>query len=84
LLDTRALAFLAQGKAEQAVADLKTAVADDPSVTKYFHLALAEKHAGHLEEARAAMAKAEELGAKSSMFTSLEKKNYEQLASELK
>jgi len=45
LLDTRAVAFLAQGQNKAAIADLRRAIADNPSAVKYFHLALAHKAA---------------------------------------
>ena len=62
LLDTRALAYMADGKADQALHDLRLAASDSPTPTKYFHLAQAEKQANHIEAAREAMASANKLG----------------------
>jgi Tfp pilus assembly protein PilF len=83
LLDTRALAYLAQGKAKQAAADLRMAVADTPSMAKYYHLAQAEKQLGNVDAAREAMGKAEEMRTEQSAFTLIERQGYEKLANEL-
>jgi len=84
LLDTRALAYLAQGNAKLAVADLRSAATDTPSVAKYFHLAQAEKQANNVEAAREALAQAQELGVDLNRFTPLEKKSYAELVDQLK
>jgi tetratricopeptide (TPR) repeat protein len=83
LLDTRGLANLAQGNVQQAVADFKLAAGEAPSVSKYVHLAQAEKQANNVAGARDAMAQAEKLGIQTSKFTPKEKENYEKLAAEL-
>jgi cellulose synthase operon protein C len=85
LLDTRALAFLAQGKAEQAVTDLRSASADNPpSATKLVHLAQAEKQANNLEGARNALTQAQQIGVDINRFSPAEKKNYLELVDALK
>ncbi len=84
LLDTRGMVYLKQGNLEKAIADLRLSASNEPSVSKYFHLADAEKQANHLEAARDALAQAEQLGDNLSRMTPLEKKRYQQLVDELK
>jgi tetratricopeptide (TPR) repeat protein len=85
LLDTRALALMAQGKVEQAVVDLRSASADiPPSAAKFFHLAQAEKQANNVEAARNALAQAQQIGVDLNRFTPVEKKSYLQLVDDLK
>lgn len=84
LLDTRGLVYLSMAKSNEALADLRTAIAADASSTKYFHLAMAEKQAGNVEAARTALAKAVEMGIDANQFTSLEKANFEKLKTDLK
>jgi tetratricopeptide (TPR) repeat protein len=59
LLDTRAVVHLANGRPEEAIDDLKVALADSPSGVVYFHLAMAQDAAGDrqgaTESLRAAM-----------------------------
>ncbi len=83
LLDTRALSFLAQGKVDEAAADLRTAVDDRPTTSKYYHLAQVEKRLGNADAAKIAIAKAEELHGGRNSFTPAERKGYEQLKSEM-
>jgi tetratricopeptide (TPR) repeat protein len=83
VLDTRAIAFLAQGKVDQAAADLRAAVGDRPTTAKYYHLAQVEKQMGNVDAARAAIAKAQELQGEHNPFTPAERKGYEQLKSEM-
>src|SRR5262249_34989902 len=84
LLDTRALAYLAQNKPKEALADLTLAAADSPSITKYYHLAQAEKLNNNLEAAREAMQKAAALKVDPKQLTPIERKGYQTLADELK
>ena len=58
LLDTRATVYLAQGRAEQAVADLEAATRDAPSGDRFFRLARAYKQANNLRAANTAWRKA--------------------------
>jgi tetratricopeptide (TPR) repeat protein len=55
LLDTRAMAYLANDQAAEAVADMRQAVADNPSAVKYFHLALAHERNGNSRAATQAI-----------------------------
>jgi Tfp pilus assembly protein PilF len=84
LLDTRGLVYLNQGDLKQAMADLKLSANDSPTVSKYLHLAQAEKQADNLDAARNALAQAEELDDNRSRLTPLEQKTYQQLVDELK
>ncbi len=84
LLDTRGLIYLNQGNLQQAMADLKLSASDSPTLSKYLHLALAEKQADNLDGAREALAQAEELSDNLSRLTPLERKSYQQLVDELK
>ena len=84
LLDTRALAYMAQGKVDLALTDLRVAATDAPSGSKYFHLAQAEKQAKNLDAVRDALAKAQEAGLQVGQFSPVERKLYTQLTDELK
>ncbi|MEX2318072.1 MAG: tetratricopeptide repeat protein [Pirellulales bacterium] len=84
LLDTRALAYMAQGMDKQAAADMRVAAADTPSIAKYYHLAQIEKKLGNMDAAREAMAKATALHGDHNPFTPAERKGFEQLQLELK
>ena len=88
LLDTRALGYLASGNVKKALDDFRLAVMDAPSsplsATKYFHLAQAEQRANHIENAREALNKAQELKLDVNRLTPLEKQNYKRLTDELK
>jgi tetratricopeptide (TPR) repeat protein len=80
LLDTRAVAWLALGKGEQAVADLKRALEDKPQLAaSYFHLAQAYVRANNPGGARAALGKAKALGFRPDQLHPLEGKAYQQL-----
>ncbi|MEX2114430.1 MAG: tetratricopeptide repeat protein [Pirellulales bacterium] len=84
LLDTRGLIYLNQGNLKQAMTDLRLSASDSPTVSKYLHLAQAEKQADNLDGARDALAQAEELGDNLSRLTPLERQSYQQLVDELK
>ncbi|HTM54370.1 MAG TPA: tetratricopeptide repeat protein [Pirellulales bacterium] len=84
LLDTRAVAYLAQGKVKEGLADLRTSVSDRPTGSKYFHLAQAEKQAGNVDAARTAFEKAKEFGLDANQLTPIEIKTFEQLSNSLK
>jgi tetratricopeptide (TPR) repeat protein len=83
LIDTRALAYMAQGKYDQAAADVRLAVVDRPTTSKYYHLAQVEKQLGNTDAAREAFTKAEELRGEQNPFTPFERQGYDQLKSEL-
>jgi predicted Zn-dependent protease len=55
LLDTRAVIYLAAGKVQEAITDLRQSIAENPSGMKYFHLALAHMTAGDREAAGRAL-----------------------------
>jgi tetratricopeptide (TPR) repeat protein len=83
LLDTRAMAYLAMGKVEQAATDVRIAAADVPNCAKYYHLAKIEKQLGNQDAAREAMKKAVELRGDHNPFTPAERKDFEKLQQEL-
>ena len=84
LLDTHGLAYLAQGKTAEALADLTVATAEaPPSGTKLFHLALAQKQAKNLDAAKEALKQAKEAGIDVTRLTPLERKSFMQLDAEL-
>jgi tetratricopeptide (TPR) repeat protein len=83
LLDTRALAYLAQGKTSEAVADLTVATSETPpAANKLFHLAQAQRQAKNLEAAKAALSRAKEAGIDPNRLTPLERKSFQQLETE--
>lgn len=83
LLDTRAMAYLAQRKIKQAAADMREAISDAPSIAKYYHLAQIEKQLGNLDAAREAMTKAQELEGDHNPFTPAERQAFDSLQKEL-
>jgi Tfp pilus assembly protein PilF len=84
LLDTRATAQLALGKADLAITDLNAAIAAEPmSPVKYFHLAQAYQIAKKPDTARAMMRRSEALGLKPDGVDPIERSAFERLASEL-
>ncbi len=62
LLDTRALVYLAMERADKARADLKSALEDTPTATRYLHLARVCQMAGDADGAAAALKEAKALG----------------------
>lgn len=62
ILDTRAVVYMSLGQYEQAVADLRLAVTDTPTASKYFHLAQALMGAQQPQAAVDAWDEAVELG----------------------
>jgi tetratricopeptide (TPR) repeat protein len=83
ILDTRAVAFIAKGQYSQAIQDLKDAVTDNPTATKYFHLAEAYFGAGEKRFAVEAWTKAEELGLKKEVLNRMEHDKYDKLKREI-
>lgn len=79
MLDTRALAWLALGKPEQAVRDLQTALAQKPNFLLYFHLAQAYILTRDKAQAAEALRKAKELGLKPALLHPLERGPFGQL-----
>ncbi len=64
LLDTRALVYLALERFDKARADLKAAIADTPTATRYLHLARVCRTADDADGAAAALREAKALGLK--------------------
>jgi tetratricopeptide (TPR) repeat protein len=62
LLDTRARAYLALGRAIEAIQDLEDALADAPTAMRYFHLAMAHDRVGNASAAQDALRSALEWG----------------------
>jgi len=62
MLDSRASVHLARGKAQEAIADLTTALDERPTPVRRFHLAQAYDMAGQRAEAAAAMREAVDAG----------------------
>jgi len=82
LLDTRALVHLAIGQHQQAVTDLEEAIAQQPTGTRYFHLAQAHRAAKDRAAAGLALKKARSLGLTASALHPLERPAYEGLLAE--
>jgi tetratricopeptide (TPR) repeat protein len=83
LLDTRAVVYLAQGKAKEAAEDMRWALVDAPSISKYYHLARVEQALGNADAAREALKKANDLRGDHNPFTPTERTAFEQLQKEL-
>jgi len=84
MLDTRATVYLRQGKPQQALADLKQVIAEEPRANRYFHLALAYYQSGQKKAAADAMKQAESMKLSAEQLHPLERPLYERLAAELK
>jgi tetratricopeptide (TPR) repeat protein len=83
LLDTRAVILLKQGNSQQAIKDLKDAIAEQPSASAYFHLAEAHYQARDRQAARLALQQAKTHGLQASSLHPLEKTTYAVLIREL-
>jgi tetratricopeptide (TPR) repeat protein len=81
-LDTRALVYLAQGKNVQAVKELEEVVADNPSGSTYFHLALAHQAANKKSLASDALREARKLGLKENDLHPFEREKYRTLVAD--
>ena len=81
LLDTRAVAYLAQKKPDLAIRD--NAIAVRPSAERYFHLAQAYRMAGKRTEAAAALNSARERGLTADSLHPLERTAFDRLNDEL-
>jgi tetratricopeptide (TPR) repeat protein len=85
LLDTQGVAYMAIGKADQAIKVLEQAMEDEPAAAFSFHLAEARKMQHNSMGAKEAFAKAtESLGLKPERLHPLERNAYEQLLAEYK
>ena len=83
LLDARAVTYLAIGRSDLAIEDLKDAIAVVPSPVKYLHLAQAYLKARRRNEAKEALRNAEAAGLSAARLTPLERTNCESLLNEL-
>jgi tetratricopeptide (TPR) repeat protein len=80
LLDTRGVAALALGRAEQAIQDLEAAVAAKPDPAILFHLARAYDMAGRRDKSRAALDQARSRGLAVEKLQPAEREQYERLS----
>jgi tetratricopeptide (TPR) repeat protein len=83
ILDTRAVAYMAKGQYSQAIVDLRDAITDNPTPTKYFHLAQAYWDAGEKKLALEAWTRAEELGLNRDVLNRMEHDKYEKLKQQI-
>jgi tetratricopeptide (TPR) repeat protein len=83
LLDTRAVVLLCKGASQQAINDLKLAIAEQPSATAYFHLAQAYYQTHDSKAARLAFQQAKARGLQAGTLHPLEKALYEELTRQL-
>ena len=83
VLDTRAIAYMALGRAGDAVQDLENAIVRSPVATKYFHLARAYRMVGRRDEAGQALQKAKDLGQTLADVHPIERQAYQDLVADL-
>lgn len=83
LLDTRGVVYLMMGQGDNALEDLKKAVAQEPSASHYFHLARALAMMNKPREARQALEEAMRRGFEVKSLHPLEKPAGEQLIASL-
>ncbi len=79
LLDTRAIVYLTQGKADLALKDSEEVVADKPTASRFFHLARIHFAANDKKGAREDLRKATDLGLSEKDLNPLERVHYRQL-----
>jgi tetratricopeptide (TPR) repeat protein len=84
LLDTRAVVRLAAGQAEQALGDLRRAIAQEPAASSHFHSAQALLLAKRPPAARASLAAARARGLTADTLHPLERPAYRRLLAELR
>jgi tetratricopeptide (TPR) repeat protein len=83
LLDTRAVIHLEAGQSEQALKDLREAIAQNPSASYHFHRALAQRQGKSLKAAREAVQTARARGLTADSLHPLERPAYRRLLAEL-
>ena len=83
LRDTRATVYLADGRWEDAVRELETAIRESPSPTKYFHLARARLTGRDVAAAQAAFREATSRGLKKDTLHPTEQLDYDKLVFEM-
>jgi cellulose synthase operon protein C len=79
VLDTRGLVRLAEGDAKRALEDFKVAVAEAPTASNFFHLAMAEDKMGNAAAASEAITKADELKLDVTSLSPTEERDYKRL-----
>lgn len=79
ILDTRAVVNNARGQFKEAIADLKDSVTDNPTASKYFHLAEAYLRSGQNRDALDAWSQAETLGLSREKINRMEHAKYDEL-----
>jgi tetratricopeptide (TPR) repeat protein len=83
LLDTRALAYMANGQSDLAIKDLEDALAMHPSPLKHVHLAQAYLMANKRDNASSALEDAKAAGLREDSLSPLERENCQRLVEEL-
>jgi tetratricopeptide (TPR) repeat protein len=83
ILDTRAVVYMSQGEYKKAIADLELAVTDNPTPSKYYHLAAAHLKAKESRAAVEAWEKAEGMGLSRESLNRMEYDQYDQLKTEI-
>lgn len=83
LLDTRGVILTRAGRADEAAADLRRAVAEAPSGDKHFHLAVAHLRAGRKSAAADSYRDATEAGLTRETLHPLERADWEQVVAEV-
>lgn len=84
ILDTRATVYMALGKPDKALEDLKAAIAEEATPGRHFHQALAYQQSGRQEAAIEALQQAQKLGLRPEMLEPLERPTYQGLLKLLK
>ena len=79
ILDTRAVIAIADQRYDDAIADLKLAVLDNPTASKYFHLAAAYAGSGKPELAAGAWAEAIDRGLTRESVSRLEREQFDRI-----
>lgn len=83
ILDTRAVVAIADKRYKDAISDLRLAVIDRPTASKYFHLATAYLGAGNPQEAKLAWEEAVERGLDRESVSVLERAQFDKIEREL-
>jgi tetratricopeptide (TPR) repeat protein len=83
ILDTRAVVFTARKQYEEAIADLNDSVTDNPTPSKYFHLAEAHLGMNQNRDAVEAWKQAELLGLSRENINRMEHEKYDRLKSRI-
>lgn len=83
ILDTRAVVSIANGQYADAVEDLKLAVIDRPTASKYFHLAVALSKAGRTDQASESWKEALDRGLTRESVTRLEREQFDEIQQKL-